>query len=89
MKTIWKYPLDSVFGILSMPVGAQILSVANQFSSICLWVLVDTNAPAENRRFYVVGTGHPLPEEPTVYRGTAKVENGHIILHVFEATTKE
>ena len=89
MRTVWKYTLQTMIETLNMPEGAQILSVANQFNSVCLWASVDTNAPSENRRFYVVGTGHPLPEEPTIYRGTAKVEIGHIVLHVFEATAKE
>lgn len=89
MKTVYKYPLQTMIESVSMPAGADILQVSNQFNSVCMWALVDTTRPVETRRFYIIGTGHPLPEEPVVYLGTAKVENGHIVLHVFEATTKE
>lgn len=82
--SIWKFVLAPQCS-LSMPVGAQVLSVREQGDSICLWALVDPSAPLEMRRFIVFGTGHPLPaDEPLTYLGTAHLEQGKLVFHVFE-----
>ena len=60
MITIWKYPFavqDQVK--ISMPKGAKIVHIES-FRGPCLWALVDTERPIEQRTFYVFGTGHEI-----------------------------
>ena len=87
MKVIYKYPLElSTIGVM-MPVGAQILSVKEQFGGIVIYALVD---PGELKRsmvqFRVFGTGHPLPPEAIAgvrFLGTIKLKDGKLMFHVF------
>lgn len=46
--------------------------------------LVDPTAPEERRYFDVYGTGHPMPADPGRYLGTAHLDNGALVLHVFD-----
>lgn len=64
MTTIWKYTFDIVdrFG-LALPKGASILHVDMQAGYPRLWALVDPTRRTVLRRFFVAGTGHPLPED--------------------------
>lgn len=82
-KTIWKYELEPST-TLEMPVGAKILHVHEQNDVMCLWALVDTEAPLEVRTFSVYGTGHPMHNHPMEYIGTAHLSGGSLVLHVFE-----
>ena len=103
-KTIWKYNVvvEDDF-VLSMPKGAQVLTVQVQHQVKygkegdvtfmrdgkwisppvkisegdvpALWAIVDPDAPKEERKFRLVGTGHALPDipvvNPAVYAWTA------------------
>jgi hypothetical protein len=88
MKVIWKYEVPDN-GVVHMPFGAEILQLHPQggpvHETVCLWALVD---PDEQqlvmRRFILFGTGHPIPTGPLVYRGTAHLRAGTLVLHVFE-----
>ena len=83
MKTIYKYPFridDSVS--VTLPVGAQILSIQEQNGVPCIWAVVDPEAPFEKRRFYVRGTGHPMPDPPWHFLAT--VQFGPLVFHFFE-----
>ncbi|EIL4347344.1 hypothetical protein LLL46_003594 [Salmonella enterica subsp. enterica serovar Saintpaul] len=88
MNTIWKYVLEPQI-TLDMPAGATILSVGAQGDDICLWARVDTDAPAEPRRFLVAGTGMPLSESFNGARfiGTVQMTLAGVslVMHVFEA----
>jgi hypothetical protein len=89
MKTIYKYPFsidDSV--IITMPVGAEILTVQVQHRVPCIWALVDPEAPKVDRYFRVAGTGHSLPENPGKYVGTFQQLEGNLIFHVFDRGEK-
>lgn len=69
---------------IEMPAGAQILHVGVQMEQIvCIWALVDENAPMEERSFAVVGTGHPVPEN-TAHVGSVLMHGGAFVWHVFE-----
>jgi hypothetical protein len=83
MKFIWKYGVPDN-GVINMPVGAEILQVREQFENVCLWALVEPGAPLEQRRFIMFGTGHPIPTGALVYRGSAHLKGGALVLHVFE-----
>lgn len=82
-KTIWKYTLDANTTI-DTPDGAQFLSVHEQGASICVWALVDPSRPMTPRRLSVYGTGHPMPDDPGTYVGTALCDGGRYVFHVFE-----
>lgn len=82
-RQVWKYDVES--GSVSMPVGAELLSVQMQRGVITLWALVDPAAPAVHRSFVVVGTGQDLPDGDLVYRGT--IQAGAFVWHVFERLT--
>lgn len=82
--TIWKFTLQP-YCILDMPKGAQVLSVREQGSEICLWAMVDPSAEKEPRRFLGFGTGHDLPEGDLSFVGTAHLASGAMVFHVFEA----
>lgn len=87
MKSIWKYPLP-VTDVVSirMPVGAVVLTVQLRWTQVCLWAMVDTDAPTmETRRFRVFGTDHPVEGvEADGYIGTVQQMDGAMVWHVFE-----
>lgn len=68
MKTIWKFPLTIQIGpgrdpntaIVSMPRGAQVLSVGQQ-RDVVVWALVEPDAPLVQRRFGLRTTGAEVP----------------------------
>lgn len=85
-EVIWKYPLV-ITGIqsVSMPLAAKILSVANQDGTMCLWALVNPSCAPQERVIKIVGTGSPMPREPSEFIGT--VLHGPHAWHVFESLT--
>ena len=85
MKAVWKYPLpgSDTFDI-KMPRGAKILTAAAQFEDVCLWALVNPEAPPETRSFRLAGTGHEITENLGRHISTFQLANGRIVLHLFE-----
>jgi hypothetical protein len=83
MRTIWKFPLKPAVQEITMPRGARVLTVQTQFGEPQLWAEVDTDAPTEQREFAVVGTGHPMPEDPGEYIGTFQIDDGSLVFHVY------
>ena len=62
MNTIWKFPLSlRAFQRVSVPKGAQVLSVQMQQETPTLWALVSTDAPLALWALCIVGTGQELP----------------------------
>jgi hypothetical protein len=87
MKTIWKYRLNENLEnkVISVPQGAEFLSVQKQGESLCLWYLVNPEALKEERKISIVGTGHTLPESfHGVYLGTVQYAEGSLIWHIFD-----
>ena len=88
MTTIWKFQIPSgIAPEISMPRGAKILSVQVQGGLPCIWAEVEPKAKLEQRRFLIVGTGHPI--EPTghveyqrTYVATFQLEG--FVWHLFE-----
>jgi hypothetical protein len=86
MKTIYKYTLKMTDSqTISMPIGAKILSVQNQNHTVTLWAEVEDALPTEDRIFFVVGTGMPIPSNPLNYIGT--VQTYAFVWHIFEVIT--
>lgn len=86
MITIFKYELDQSPKQISMPQAAKVLSVGVQKGKINIWALVDTETEPSNRLFIIHGTGHELLKDTNMYNfiGTVLLENGGLVLHVFE-----
>ena len=87
MKKVYKYTLNACLrNNILMPVGAQILSAQYQVGTgICVWALVDPDAPREDIRiFHVIGTGISidLPDDTLKFIDTIQVHP--IVLHIFE-----
>ena len=89
-QTIWKFPLKVTDGQnISMPIGAEILTVQAQNGEPCIWALVDPKADTEIRFFEIFGTGHPIFSDAGVsrkYISTFQLRGGNLIFHVFEYT---
>jgi hypothetical protein len=85
MKTIYKFALSRLEScpVVDMPCGAQILDVQVQNDKICLWAIVESTEKFEARKFFVVGTGHPLPPNAGAHIGTVQ-SKGPFVWHVFE-----
>ncbi len=83
MKQVWKY---QVAAKIRMQIGAKILCAQEQNGAICIWAEVDPQAATEERAFEVFGTGHPMQESVRVYIGTAMMEGGSLVFHVYEAS---
>lgn len=84
MKSTWKYPLSITDRqIVSMPQGAQILTVQVQHDTPCLWALVNSENPLQARGIQIFGTGHPASNAGE-YIGTFQVAGGSLVFHVFE-----
>jgi hypothetical protein len=99
MKKIFKYPLPIEYkngegagwnkvSALSMPEGAEILSVGLQDGKAMMWALVDPDAPVAGRSIAIVNTGGSIggavPESfCDKFIGTLIFGDGRIILHVF------
>lgn len=85
MKQIFKYviyrPMDEV--TLFLPMGHEILSAGiDRQDLVCVWVIVDPDAPPEPRKIFVRGTGHPLGDaEGHKFIGTVK--DGSFMWHIF------
>lgn len=85
MISIYKYTIKDKKWAEVMPRGARILSVGAQRGQICLWALVDTEAPEEARCFRVYGTGRPVEVENLLFIGTVILGEGDLVWHIFEA----
>jgi len=89
MKTVWKYVFPDMRCRIELPAGARILSVREQGANVCMWALVDPEAPKEPRDFAIIGTGHTITEPGITFLGTAVLYESIIVLHVFEVKIKE
>jgi hypothetical protein len=89
MKAIWKFPLAPAdIQDVPMPPGAEILSVAVQKGSVCLWAQVVPAEMKESRRVAMIGTGIPIYEHDlpasAKFIGTVLLNDGSLVLHVFD-----
>jgi hypothetical protein len=89
MRTIHKFPLEITDeqGV-SMPVGAELLAVAEQNGQLVLWAEVFPNNPNESKVIRVVGTGNPFPDHLSyLHIGTVVMSNG-FVWHVYEKKSR-
>lgn len=90
-KAVYKYelPVDDEVSVL-LPKGAEVLSVAFQRDTLCIWALVDTDTTIVGYRVFAIrGTGHPADglgghgALTTTFLGTAFHPLG-LVFHVWE-----
>jgi hypothetical protein len=86
MKTIWKFPFKTTDLVsISMPEGAEILSVQTQYEQPCMWALVDPEAKKVTRKFETFGAGDPVNDPETKnFIATYQQKGGAMIFHIFE-----
>lgn len=83
---IWKTVLNveeeqAVF----LPKGSKILSVQVQQGVPCMWFQCEPGSMQERRTIRMIGTGLSCSIPDTdVFLGTVQLENGYLVLHVFE-----
>lgn len=82
MQTIWKFPLEIADEqTVSMPAGAEPLFAGMQGGTPCVWAAVDTEAAKEPVRFFVIGTGNPMPDDAVLYIGS--VFDRSFVWHIY------
>lgn len=88
-KTIWKFDLGEIADryVISMPKGAEVLTLQLQRKLPCIWVLVDPQAEKEDRVFEIFGTGHVIDYSEGAerkYIGTFLIYGDDLVFHLFE-----
>lgn len=86
MRTVHKFNLfGCIETLLSLPIGAEVLCVKEQYGQLVMWVKLDTNNTQEVRRFMIFGTGHEIPAATRLdYIDTVQLSGDQLVLHVFE-----
>ena len=87
MRKIFKYDLATEGGVLSIPLGSKILSVAEQGNRIRLWAEVEVHDP-DNFDVHVeydcINTGDQPPhDDAMIFRGTVLLDRGSYVKHVY------
>ena len=85
-KKILEYYLQQLpLQQISMPSGAEILSVQNQMDKIIIYALVNETEVSVWRTFDLFATGEIIDDFfERKYIGTVQLEDGTSILHLFE-----
>lgn len=91
-RRIFRYRLDITDSpVVTMVANAVVLSVGpprDGTDQLDLWAIVNTDIVTEqDRRFHIVGTGHPMPDYCGRFIGTVPTHGGVYVWHVFEATS--
>ena len=86
MRKIYKYPLNEMGCILTLPKGAEILTVKLLGETPTVWVIVNTHtSEMEDRHICIVGDEMDVDDSMkyiTTYIG--RLSFGHFVRHVFE-----
>jgi hypothetical protein len=87
-QAIWKYTISPGLSKLTIPVGAQFLSVQMQHDHPQVWMLVDPAKPQETVKFMLQPTGVEWDSDDyddfLSYRGTFQLERGAMVFHLFQ-----
>ena len=85
MLTIWKTQLlPAGRQTIQVPAGAELLTAREQRDDICVWYHCHSDRPLEDREIAIVGTGHEAVGSGWRYVGSASLQGGAFIFHVFE-----
>lgn len=85
---IWKWKLRITDEqIVDLPIAAMILTAQMQEGELCLWALCSEDAPKEERRIRIYGTGHEIQRHSSMkYISTFQIPEAGLVFHVFEVT---
>lgn len=88
MRKVFKYTIEpNDYFTLSLPFGAQILSVQEQDGHPRLWALVDPHEErVELHTFRFVGTGHGIEDLNMIFIDTIQFKELGLVFHVFEVS---
>lgn len=83
---IFKYQLDTTDAqSVTMPSGAEILTIQTQNDIPCIWAIVNPDNCPVKRVFAIYGTGHEMASNPNQkYIGTYQLRGGALVFHCFE-----
>lgn len=82
---IYRYQVP-VGGVHVLALAGPVLHVACRDENVVeFWAPHSDELPLQERRFTVVGTGHPVPDGPWQYHGTAIAPGGRLVWHLLEA----
>jgi len=82
MRKVYKYNLANGDTELDLPLNAEILTAGpDPKGDLCIWCLVNPDAPTEKKTFVIKGTGQDI-ENNLWYIRTFK--KGMFVWHVFE-----
>ena len=94
-RVVWKFPVLPGEFKISLPQGAQFLSLDVQEElygtpNAFMWLLVDPAAPKIEKTFRTVATGEEFESFGLAYRGTFQIHGfgwgfGSLVFHLFEA----
>lgn len=85
MRTVHKQVLAITnFQRVDLPHHAVILCAKDQMEAVCIWYICDPELPSSTRIIRMFGTGHPVHEDTDKYLGTAFLNGGQLVFHVFE-----
>lgn len=83
MITIHKFPLElKDVQVIPMAITIPLFKVGlDPKGQLCVWARVDTNSVIRDQTFFIVGTGHPVPDKAYVWVGT--VTQGDFVWHIW------
>lgn len=72
MRTIFKYPIEITNRqIITSPLCSEIRHVGlDPSGQPCMWAEADFDLPPDPWTLYIIGTGHPIPNEATRHIGS-------------------
>ena len=85
-RRVWKYKLNMGATALTLPEGARVLFVGEQHGDPHIWVEQSSadNVPGNNYSFYVVGTGHVLPEGNVYCEYVGSYISDPFVWHIYQ-----
>jgi hypothetical protein len=84
MATVWKFQIEMKDKFeIEMPRDAELLYVATQNETPCLWARVVPERTREARRFRLCGTGHEIDMDCRPV-GSFMLQGGAFVFHLFE-----
>lgn len=81
MRTIWKFSIDETLMVKAPGLGKTVLVGAQHSDHWVAWVEVDTDRPDTLRKYRIVGTGHPIPDDAKSHVGS--YIDGAFVWHVY------
>lgn len=89
METIWKFKLSAVDrNHFSIPNHAKFLHAGEQAGQMCMWFLVDPDAPSKDRYFRILPTGGKCDPPTMKFVATVGMWNMQCVWHIFEEFSK-